>query len=200
MSRRAGRRRESDLRRRPARREERRVYLVVCEGETEKGYFDSMRGHPEVRIHTVHVKRAKHPQRERVVRTAKEADRDDYTEVWAVFDTDGDDVTVLCDRARGEGIETAPSTPSFETWLLLHLTDRRAALMTGAKAEKALKALLPGWSKGRTRFDDFSHGLQDALDRAESLPPGKDPGTEVHRLVRALLRNREPRSGGGGAS
>lgn len=60
--------------------------------------------------------------------------------------------------------------------------------MTGTKAEKALKALLPGWDKGRTRFGDFAHGLQDALERAENLPPGADPGTDVHRLVRVILR------------
>lgn len=112
MSKRAKRERESDLRRRrTAHREERSVYLIVCEGETEKRYFDSMRKQPRARIHTVEVRRAKHPQKEGVVRTAKDADRDEYTEVWAVFDTDGTDVTVLCDQARRDGVQTAPSTP-----------------------------------------------------------------------------------------
>lgn len=188
MSERAKRERESALERRGSRREERSVYLVVCEGETEKRYFDSMRRHPGVRVHTVHVRQAKHPQKERVLRAAREAERDDYTEVWAVFDTDGTDVTVLCDQARCDGIRTAPSTPAFETWLLLHLSDHRAALLTGAKAEKELKSLLPGWGKGRTRFDDFAHGIQDALERAERLPAESDPSTDVHRLMRALLR------------
>lgn len=60
--------------------------------------------------------------------------------------------------------------------------------MSGAKAEKALKALLPNWGKGRTRFEDFADGLQDALERAERLPSGTDPSTGVHGLVRAILR------------
>ncbi|WP_017544196.1 RloB family protein [Nocardiopsis prasina] len=189
MSKRAKRERETSLRRRGPRREEQRVYLIVCEGETEKGYFDSMRGHTGVRIHTVHVRQAKHPQREWVLRTARDAGHDEYTEVWAVFDTDGDDVTVLCNQARRNGIKTACSTPTFETWLILHLTDLRAALGSGAKAEKALQALLPTWRKGRTRFEDFAHGLQDAVERAELLPPDGDPSTGVHRLVRVLLRD-----------
>ncbi|GHC95864.1 hypothetical protein GCM10007079_47800 [Nocardiopsis terrae] len=186
MSKRA--KRQSDLaRRKPAEQRSRRIYLVVCEGETEKRYFDSMRKHPGVQIHAVHVRQAKHPQRERVLRSAKEAERSSYTEVWAVFDTDGDDVAVLCEEARRDGVRTAPTTPTFEAWLLLHLTDQRAALMSGAKAEKTLKSLLPNWRKGSTRFDDFAHGLQDALERAERLSPGSDPSTEVHRLVRVLL-------------
>ncbi|MEU3015844.1 RloB family protein [Nocardiopsis sp. NPDC007018] len=188
MSKRAKRERETSLRRRAPRREERRVYLIVCEGETEKGYFDSMRGHDGVRVHTVRVRRAKHPQRERVLRAAEDAGGDDYTGVWAVFDTDGDDVTELCREAARQGVETACSTPTFETWLLLHLGDHRAALGSGAKAEKALQALLPSWSKGRTRFEDFAHGLQDAVERAELLPPGGDPSTGVHRLIRVILR------------
>ena len=56
------------------------------------------------------------------------------------------------------------------------------------EAEKALKALSPNWGKGRTRFEDFAQGLQDALERAERLPPGSDPSTGVGRLVRAVLR------------
>ncbi|MFE9243212.1 RloB family protein [Nocardiopsis sp. NPDC006938] len=187
MSKRAKRRSELD-RRRVAAKRNRRIFLIVCEGETEKRYFDSLRGHRGVQIHAVHVRRAKHPQRERVVRTAVEAERSDYTGVWAVFDTDGDDVTELCREAARKGVETACSTPTFETWLLLHLGDHRAALGSGAKAEKALQALLPSWSKGRTRFEDFAHGLQDAVERAELLPPGGDPSTGVHRLIRVILR------------
>lgn len=189
MSKRAKRDRESQLERtKGARRDERSVYMIVCEGVTEKRYFDSMRKHPDVQVHTVYVRKAKHPQRERVIRTAQEAERRGYTGVWAVFDTDGEDVAALCDQAHRDGIETASSTPTFETWLLLHLTDRRAALVSGAKAEKALQSLLPNWSKGSTRFGDFAHGLRDALGRAENLPEGSDPSTGVCRLVRAILR------------
>jgi hypothetical protein len=188
VSKRAKRERETVLERRRPRSDQRRVYLIVCEGETEKLYFDSMRGHPGVQIHAVHARRAKHPQRERVVRTAQEAERSNYTEIWAVFDTDGNDVAELCAKAHRDGIQTAASTPTFEAWLLLHLTDQRAALMSGTKAEKALKAHLPTWGKGRTRFEDFAQGLQDALERAERLPPGSDPSTGVYRLVRAILR------------
>ncbi len=188
MSKRA--KRQSDLeRRRSAAKDSRRIYLIVCEGETEKRYFDSLRGHAGVQIHAVHVRRAKHPQRERVVRTAEDAERGNYTQVWAVFDTDGDDVSELCRQAGRKGIETACSTPTFETWLILHLTDLRAALGSGAKAEKALQALLPVWRKGRTRFEDFAHGLQDAVERAELLPPDGDPSTGVHRLVRVIRRD-----------
>ncbi|WP_116245676.1 RloB family protein [Nocardiopsis sp. FIRDI 009] len=188
MSRRRRREKETDLRRRRPRREERDVYLVVCEGETEKRYFDTMKRHPDVNLHTVHAKRAKHPQREVVVRSAVRARSDEYTEVWAVFDTDGDDVSHLVASAERDGVKTAPSTPTFETWLLLHLRDHRAPLVTGGRAERALKAALRTWDKGGTHFRDFAHGLKDACERAERLHPDGDPGTRVHLLVRSLLR------------
>ncbi|WP_435107856.1 hypothetical protein [Nocardiopsis synnemataformans] len=60
--------------------------------------------------------------------------------------------------------ETAPSTPTFETWLILHLRDHRSALVTAARAERELRALLPRWSKGATRFEDFAHGLEAAAN------------------------------------
>ncbi|MDT0328243.1 RloB family protein [Nocardiopsis lambiniae] len=161
---------------------------MVCEGETEKGYFDSLHRNPEVRLHTVRTRKAKHPQREVVVATAARALENAYTRVWAVFDTDGADVRDLVARAHKEGVEPVPSTPTFETWLILHLDDHRAPLLSGDKAEKRLKALLPRWSKGATDFTDFAHGLDKARSRAEGLPSGCDPCTSVHLLVGALLR------------
>lgn len=189
MSKRRKRERETELRRRGPHREEREVHLVVCEGETEKRYFETMRSHPGVRLHTIHPKRAKHPQRRTVVDSALAQSSDEYTGVWAVFDTDGEDVTVLVAEARRGGVECAASTPTFETWLLLHLRDHRAAIVSGTKGEKLLQSLLPAWSKGRgTRFDDFAHGLDDACARAEALRPTGDPSTGVHRLIRAIRR------------
>ncbi|RKS06090.1 RloB-like protein [Nocardiopsis sp. Huas11] len=189
MSKRRKREKETDLRRRRPHREEQRVYLVVCEGETEKRYFDTMKRHPDVRLHTVHVRKSKHPQSEIVVRSASQAARDEYTEVWAVFDTDGQDVTGLVRAAERDGVEAAPSTPTFESWLILHLVDHRAAIESGAKAEKILTRLLPGWDKGGTHFKDFAHGLKDACERAARLPEGADPSTGVHRLVHVILRD-----------
>ncbi|MGW9351299.1 RloB family protein [Nocardiopsis flavescens] len=181
-------RRESRLDRRSRFREEREVHLVVCEGETEKGYFDSLHRHPGVRVHTVRTRKAKHPQREAVVATAARGMGQAYNRVWAVFDTDGADVRDLVARARREGIEPVPSTPTFETWLILHLDDHRAPLLSGAKVEKRLKALLPRWTKGATDFADFAEGLDRARTRAEKLPEGCDPCTSVHLLIRAVLR------------
>jgi hypothetical protein len=101
--------------------------------------------------------------------------------------TDGQDVTELVRAAERDGIETAPSTPTFESWLILHLVDHRAAIESGAKAEKILRKLLPGWDKGRTDFKDFGHGLKDACARAARLPEDADPSTGVHRLLGVIL-------------
>jgi hypothetical protein len=148
VSKRSKREKETRLRRRSPRREERRVYLIVCEGETEKRYFDTMKQHSDVRLHTVHARKSKHPQRVAVIESAARAKRDEYTRVWAVFDTDGEDVTDLVHTVRRHEIETAHSTPTFETWLILHLADHRAALESGAKAERALNRLVPRMGQG----------------------------------------------------
>lgn len=186
-------RRETRLRRRGPQRAEREVYLVVCEGETEKRYFETMRSYRGLNLHAIHPKQAKHPQRQTVIEAARQAvarDADAYTEVWAVFDTDGQDCTALIRQAQNDGLRCAPSTPTFETWLILHLRDHRAAIVSGTKGEKLLQSLLPRWSKGKgTRFDDFAQGLEDACARAESLRPGSDPSTDMHQLIRAVSRN-----------
>lgn len=101
----------------------------------------------------------------------------EYNRVRAVFDTDGADVRDLVARARREGIEPVPSTPTFETRLILHLDDHRAPLLCGDKAEKRLKTLLPRWTKGATDVADFADGLDRARTRAEKLPEGCDPRT-----------------------
>lgn len=113
----------------------------------------------------------------------------EYNRVRAVFDTDGADVRDLAARARREGIEPVPSTPTFETRLILHLDDHRAPLLCGDKAEKRLKALMPRWTKGGP-MSRISPTVSTApAPGPRSSPRAVTPAPSVHLLIRAVLRS-----------
>ncbi|MEO3801179.1 RloB family protein [Nonomuraea sp. B1E8] len=185
-------RKSSLARRPPGARAERKRFLIFCEGETEEGYFLGMRlrGGPVLEIVNP---RADH------VRVIAEAHRrrcsddfDDGDEVWCVLDTELDSGLVKRMQAEaGSQVRLALSTPCFDFWLLLHHKDHRAPFQTASEAEKALKSVVPGWSKGGTRYADFKAGVADACRRARALDPEaedqlRNPSTAVWKLVQAI--------------
>lgn len=123
-------------------------------------------------------------------------DYDEDDEVWCVLDTELDrKLTLAMLEKAGEDIQLALSTPCFDYWLLLHHKDHRAPFQSAKEVEKALKCVVPGWSKGGTRFADFKDGVADACRRAKAIDSvGKDPlvnpSTSVWRLVEAIRGSR----------
>ncbi|MFC5184813.1 RloB family protein [Actinomadura harenae] len=184
--------RTTDLRRRPSgSKDERRSYLILCEGKTEKLYFTGMRTRlgPEL---AVDAPGGSHVE---VVREAVRRCVDEYDEVWCVLDTelDGDLIERIQTAASEARVDLALSAPSFETWLLLHLKDCASPFASAEQAKKALAVTCPGWSEARTRFADFRKGVDDACDRARKLHGGErdprlNPFTDVWRLVESILR------------
>ncbi len=167
-------------------RSPKRKVLVVCEGETEFSYFEGLTnsGLPDVDVVLRPEKSRKGTQKERVIAHARAAQtKAAYSDVWAVFDADGEDVRPLCKAAEADEVKTAVSNPTFEVWLILHLCDRvRARTATGLCKE--LKKLLPQWSKGAgTKLHHFAKGLSDACKRAQKYPAYGVPSTQVWRLM-----------------
>ncbi|WP_242884438.1 RloB family protein [Actinomadura litoris] len=180
---------ETDLRRKPSgSRPERRSYLIVCEGETEKLYFIGMRRHggPQLTV------KAPGDDHLALVRKAAASFHEvEYDEVWCVLDTELDDklVAQLVAEADRMSVNLALSCPSFELWLILHLTDHRRFFQSAREAEKLLKELRPGWTKTATRFKDFEEGVEDACARARNLHSDecpRNPSSGVWRLVEKL--------------
>ncbi|WP_171068811.1 RloB family protein [Actinomadura geliboluensis] len=180
---------QTDLRRRAGgSRRERRSLLILCEGKTEKHYFTGMRTRTGPQL-DVDAPDCDHVA---IVREAKRRRADDYDEIWCVLDTELDDRLVgdILDEARGTDVRIAPSSPSFELWLILHLKDHRGPFQFAREAERTLKELRPGWSKSATRFEDFKEGLEPACARARKLHEGDgpppNPSSAVWRLVKAI--------------
>jgi RloB-like protein len=131
-------RRKSAFRRRAGQREPRSITLIVCEGETEEGYFDAARAHFNLTTAEVMIAdNTKGPAPISVVDCAEERAREQggYDAIFCVFDRDGHEsfdrarakIKGLAGRSRNRlNMHEVISVPCFELWVLLHFerTDR----------------------------------------------------------------------------
>ncbi|WP_190394276.1 RloB family protein [Nocardiopsis quinghaiensis] len=200
---------------RPGPRQENRKVLVLCEGETEEAYFNGLKKHLRElrpsqpgqgrRPDPVDVERAHRTAARLIVREALSRRAEGHSEIWAVFDTEGQNVTTLRQQVRNApsspseaDVHTAVSHPAFEVWLLLHHLGhgRLNGCHSSNDSEKLLKETVPDWAKGKHRrgkagtdFSDFEDGLDQACDRAERTRTDcyEDyPWTDVHRVVHVV--------------
>ena len=190
----SGFKRETDLRRRVDTRQERRSILVVTNGvSTEVDYFDALRREPWVTADKVKVKFESGEPAAIVLRAARIRDDNAYDEAWAVCDVDEFDTKVAVATATERGVELAFSLPSFEIWLVLHLSASCPGFNSATQAGRHLKSLLPSWDKTGLKFSDFRAGVFDAVLRARRLgePPDANPSTAVWRLIESLRKPTE---------
>ncbi|GAB2813346.1 hypothetical protein GCM10022221_08830 [Actinocorallia aurea] len=151
-------------------RRERPRYLVIGEGLTEVGYFKGLRRRG-LHLEVIELNGRDHVG---IVKAAGARRSDDYDAIWCVLDTELDPelTSRMLDAAEAGGVRLALSAPCFDFWLLLHHVDHRRPFQHAGEVEKELKRLLPGWTKGRTSFQDFAAGLCAARQRARQLPTG----------------------------
>jgi hypothetical protein len=211
--------------RRPGPRREHPKVLVLGEGETEREYFTGLRQH----LRSVHgatgpgavrdfdpvtVEIAERTAARLIVKEVLDRRSEGYSQIWAVFDTEGEDVTHLRSRIRDTRcsaaeatVHTAVSHPAFEVWLLLH--HLAAGSLNGCHqpkdAERLLKETVPGWAKGQPRrgkpgtdFADFRNGLDTARERAARTRADHYddyPWTDIHVVVEEIEKQyaAEPR-------
>lgn len=184
-----GFKRETDLTRRKEIRDELRTILVVTNGErTEFDYFTAVKAEPWVDAGKVIVKFEAGAPAAIVARTASIRDDNDFDEAWTVCDLDEFDVTTAISDAASKQVYLVLSVPSFEVWLILHISDSCPGFNTAAQAERFLRSLLPGWVKTALNFADFRNGIDKAVARAKKLdePPNANPSTVVWRLIESL--------------
>ena len=198
--------------------------LIVTEGTvTEPVYFSALKGLLKLSAAHVRIEPGEDSDPRHVIKTAAHlADKQKdlhgrgglpadapahYDQVWAVIDTDvavrngiWNDVVQL---AAAKKVRLAHSTPCFEFWLLLHLSDTtRPDLLNGNAAKRAVKAaldgreystnekvartvipqfLLPHWNTAVERARRVRNYHIAAATRAPA-----NPSTEVDLLVRAM--------------
>jgi hypothetical protein len=197
MARQRGHHRRRSLQRRTNVRELRQRFLIVCEGEkTEPNYFNSFRV-PKAVVKVVGIG-------ENTIRVVEQAltlrEKDDYDQVWCVFDRDVfpvENFNAALQLARNNGIQVAYSNEAFELWYVLHFNYHQAATARHLYAEKLSDLLGVAYEKTRLDMYDRLEGRQEsAIQHAEKLlgtydppdPARDNPSTTVHLLVQALNR------------
>jgi hypothetical protein len=197
------------------------VISIAGEGKTEEQYFDGICDMD--RTNLIRIERLEksnerdtksHPKH--VIDLLNERKKQwelhgfEPNELWMVVDRDKQNVSVsqligIIDKCKSEGYNIALSNPTFEFWLLLHVTSiERYEIETlienpklHAKSkkrfiEKELSKILGGYNKKKLRFDDFSAGINDAIMRAKDIETNNEVlvnnlGTSVCLLVEKLL-------------
>jgi len=198
------------------------VISIAGEGKTEEQYFDGIYdlGNSElIRIerlekldesdtksHPNHVIELLNERKEQW-----EAHGIEPNELWMVVDRDRQNVSQeqlisIIEKCKTEGYNLALSNPTFEFWLLLHITSIESydqnLLLANPRIpskskkrfiEKELSSLLGGYNKNNIRFERFEPGTKDAIQRAKDLPHDNELlidelGTSVCLLVERLIK------------
>ncbi len=198
------------------------VYLIsiASEGKTEEQYFDGIHDLDSSEI--IKVERLEksdktdtksHPNH--VIDLLDERKEDwiehgiEASELWMVVDRDRQNVSKeqlnsIIDKCKLEGYNLALSNPTFEFWLLLHITDLQKYsvddLLNNEKVnktrrfiDKELSIILNGYNKKNLKFERFEDGINDAIIRAKEMQTNNgnlidELGTSVCLLVEKLIK------------
>ncbi len=200
------------------------IYLIsiASEGKTEEQYFDGIHdlGFSDVikveRLEKIEETDTKsHPNYVMDLLDERREYWEEHgvepNELWMVVDRDKQNVSKeqigsIINKCKREGYNLALSNPTFEFWLLLHVSGiegyDKDILLANPKAraknkkrfiEKELSRLLGGYNKNKIQFEKFNSGIDDAIKRAKELPSDnleliEKLGTSVFVLVEKLVK------------
>lgn len=145
--------------RRPAgRKAPRSITLIVCEGETERAYFQAIRVHYGLSSTEVIIAEGNDSAPISVVEHAQHrcAEPGGYDKVFCVFDRDNpESFQRACGRVRSLATRTrnplpiavAVSIPCFELWLLLHFERTDAPFHRCDDVIQRLRKHIPTYAK-----------------------------------------------------
>jgi hypothetical protein len=191
------RRERGDSRRQPSRRPRPAVLIVCGAHRTERDYFAGLRSQLGSRSINIVVEERSGAPDQVVNFTAAYEGAQDFEERWCVVDVDhfereGGKVSKAMAAGRSGGIGVAVSNPCFEYWLLLHHADRSFPAHACSEIAQALRKALPGYDKVNLKFEQFTAGVEDAIQRARKRDPSgvehtANPSSGVWVLVEKLL-------------
>ena len=187
----------------------RRRILILCEGQTEKNYFQAIKEDPEFKqqLSAVHpqVMVAKNPSPDLLVKQAidiarkAKAEGNSYDKIWVVFDHDNHPHRANAYKsAEKEGFGIAFSSIAFETWYLLHFKQVGKPFQNADHLTKEYSLHYPTYQKAKQNdFSFLKDRLPEAMTNAKWLrsqltEPVKhvtdcNPWTDVDILVEELI-------------
>lgn len=183
--------RDTDLKRKVESRDELRSMLVVTNGKSsEVAYFNGIKAEAWLTVGKLIVQFVNADPASLVIRVAAIRDENDYDEAWIVCDLDEFDVMSAAAEANARSVGLALSAPSFEVWLILHISAACPGFNDAKQVDKYLRGILPSWDKTQLRFADFQAGVWLAVTRAKQLgePPEANPSTAVWKVIESLAR------------
>lgn len=167
-----------------------KVFLVVCEGESEEEYVNLLRRHYRLPI-TIKTKVSRNAVSSRLVsQYLKELGltKNDDCRVFFIYDADVDCIVNKLLNLPGTAIL---SNPAVELWYLLHSKDHRRYIQSDSIVNELMSSH-PVWNsyvKGRLTMDQERHLL--ANKEAASLKSKRmvwpaNPSSNMHEFIKAL--------------
>lgn len=208
---------EGHYRRGSVQRQPRHRVLIVSEGRTELAYLRELLDCLGLNRANVDMRQGRMPNPDGVLRDARqhvEADPEEYSGVFCVFDRDEHQsfAPVLQEIQTGirrdEIIFAVPSVPCFEYWLLLHFENTTRPYSVSedesscSQVEKDLKKRhMPEYRKGMkgarhwrritSNLMDARKNSKETLRQAGLEPDENYPYTRMHELVDYLERMKD---------
>lgn len=167
-----------------------KVFLVVCEGETEENYVEFLRQHYRLPI-TIKTKVSGNAVNRRLVNQyVKELglQKDDDCRIFFIYDAD---VACVAERLLALPGEVVLSNPSFELWFLLHSRELTRTV-SSEELTRMLISCSPIWrsyEKGKLSQEQRRHlatSYREAMSRAKTLKWHENPSSNMHLFIEAL--------------
>lgn len=202
------------FRRKQGHQKPRAITLVVCEGETERAYFEAARLHfrlPRTEVVVAESDEGTAPINVVDCAERKSAERGGYDQIFCVFDRDQHADferartrirTLAARRARPLPMAEAVSIPCFEFWILLHYEKTDASFAT---CDEVIRRIRNQHVSGYTKADAaFCRSLMSRLNvalanadwlEARAQDNGYDPYTTAYEVIRFLQAAEGPGPG-----
>ncbi|MDE6461136.1 MAG: RloB family protein [Paramuribaculum sp.] len=172
----------------------RRLFLVICEGETEKNYVEALKQEYRLPIsiktkvsgQSINLRLVNQYIRELDLTTA-----DEYR-IFYIYDRDVKEIADRLSSLPGTAILT---NPCIELWFLIHLKDCTKTL-TSDEVVKALVCVHENWksySKGnlsKFQIQDLTNNRNLATARAALLKIPDNPSSNFPDFIEALEKEK----------
>lgn len=171
-------------------RRARHIYLVICEGETERVYVEALRGYFRVPV-MIKTKVSGNTLTPRLVRqyvAELQVDNDDDYTIFYIYDGD---VQVVADRLKSLPGNPILSYPCVEMWFLLHMKEH-SRHVDSDEVVRLLRSSDRRWSKyakgvlDSAQLNILLQNHPDASKRAKRLNKGKNPSSDLHEFIDLL--------------
>lgn len=198
-------RNEQDFSRRAGNRTQRQLFLIVCEdSKSAPNYLNELRIHLRMSTAEVEVCGKECGSDPLSVinyaiarRDERKLEKKPVDHVWCVVDVDSHTtLDQALDKARGNKLNVAVSSPCLELWYLVHFVPGDRHYKTFDQLKPDLKKHLPEYSKGKSSpFATLWPFVGQAIKHARQLcalhkqDPARKSYTQVHLLIEALQRN-----------